>query len=545
MRSNAQRIGHVLRVGCLLLCAGLSSAHAQAPEVIAISGVDSQNGPNLGPSVFFHPDDQLRAVRIVPATGGNAVFWSRLQDYTSSQGMFVAGGPGGPRTFALTGTTGPYGPQLGPTDVFALLCELPRCVAAGPSANVVFTGIVRSSYAVYRWNGVALSPLILANDAQYAPANGLCTRFGSSLPVALLVNAGESVLAQTYCSVPDGRRGIWLHSGTQWDARVIEYVDDRFGPNLGSGTHFLLAPDTDNERLALRPDGVAFLRGETNTGFAGIWELGPASNTPRAITGLAGALGPGIDNAVFAAIDGRPLASANGGLLFRATLQGAGAPAGTNIGLFQHRDGVNFPIARIGTTGPLGPNLGGPEVFLSLELRAAWASDRQLAFLGSISGPTATEGLWAGPVGQHRLRARTGVDGALGPGLGTGVTFSDITAFVTYPGGDVAFFARIAGPGVTPGADDEGIWVSTPSNPPTLLLRTGAVLDSDPGPTFSPRIVDAFEPPMFAVGGVDLNGNASVADRDGYLTIVTFFVGGSSGVVRMRAGASLFNDGFE
>src|SRR5262249_33497484 len=99
---------------------------------------------------------------------------------------------------------------------------------------------------------------------------------------------------------------------------------------------------------------------------------------------------------------------------------------------------------------------------------------------GSV-GPTNNRALWLAANNSLSLLARTGTQA---PGVNAGIVFSEFTAAISLAAGtvpvlngvgQVAFLAKLAGPGVTT-TNDFGIWLAT-SGSAQLVAREG-----DPAP---------------------------------------------------------------
>ena len=86
--------------------------------------------------------------------------------------------------------------------------------------------------------------------------------------------------------------------------------------------------------------------------------------------------------------------------------------------------------------------------------------------------PSNDEGIWSGTPGSVVLVARMG-DPA--PGTAAGVTYAQLWNPVANAVGELAFWGRLTGSGVT-GANEEGVWIGTPGNL-SILARSG-----DPAP---------------------------------------------------------------
>lgn len=187
---------------------------------------------------------------------------------------------------------------------------------------------------------------------------------------------------------------------------------------------------------------------------------------------LSGQPAPGTEAGVNYLSFGAPKFNAAGQSTFLAEVTGAGVTFENAIGLWSRASGGVALVARAGNSAA-GTTAGvNYSSFFSPTFNAAGQS----AFLAFLTGSGVTSandtGLWSGTPGSVALVAR---EGNPAPDTAAGVNYSFLTTPALNAAGQTAFFARVAGAGVT-GANDGGIWLGTPGNV-ALLAREG-----DPAP---------------------------------------------------------------
>ena len=257
----------------------------------------------------------------------------------------------------------------------------------------------------------------------------------------------------------------------------------RYGPQ-GSETAGTL-PFAANGDLAFRAKLVG--EGVDDLSDTGVWRLGQAGLTCLAREGAEGTLGPGLGAGLtFTDLydDTHASLSQGGYLVFQAKFAGPEVDERSDEGIWVHRDAALQPVVLEGTDGPLGPQMGPDVVFTSLGTQCdpAVNSAGQIPFQANLSGPGVTSknlrGVWrTGPNGLTCI-LRTGSDGADGPGLGEGITFTDFYPPTINAHGDVALRAILSSHQVPNGY--RGIWVVDDAGS-HLIARTDTVGDVGPG----------------------------------------------------------------
>jgi hypothetical protein len=135
-------------------------------------------------------------------------------------------------------------------------------------------------------------------------------------------------------------------------------------------------------------------------------------------------------------------------------------------------------IALSGATGTslgLGPNLGAGVHFSDLSFPTVNASG-QIAFNGTLTGAgvstTNDSGIWSNVGGAVAVAAREGASGP-GPNVGAGVNFSFFSSSLISNAGQIAFSATITGTGVD-SSNETGVWTITSEVPSRSLRVKGA-----------------------------------------------------------------------
>jgi hypothetical protein len=164
-----------------------------------------------------------------------------------------------------------------------------------------------------------------------------------------------------------------------------------------------------------------------------------------------------------------PLASRFSNFAFVAGLSGSGAPPGTDQALFAGIPGGFSPSVRLGSQAP---ETAPGVAIISISSPSAHAEG--VAFLAEFSGPgiipgVNSTGLYMTDPSGTRLRLRTGQPA---PGTGPGVVFSDLISAAVASNGHVLVSAVVSGTGVTPD-NNNGLWAGAPGAM-TLVAREGA-----------------------------------------------------------------------
>ena len=423
--SRTDRV-RLLRNVLLLSLAGILAMPLQAasPSLtpVALSGTDGQFGPNLGPGVIFTALSGFQSVNNSNELAFQATI--RLTTGATRQGIWKASSSGALSLVALNGTSSPAGPDV---------------------AGASFSDLSRP---ILSENG------LVGFSANYDAPSG----------------AGSGLFIDNDLSTPQ--------------AVALLNTDGPLGPNLGPGVRFSTFPLND-QLSAITPftaDGVfTFVApltgaGVTPTNNAGVFQASTAGVTPVARTGVTGALGPGLaSGATFTgfASDANPVSPGQDAVAIRANVTGGDINFFTQQGswLMENAGPPNI-VVQSGVSGSLGPQIPGTFTGLS---RPSINSAGVVSFFGIVDA--ATSGAWRiSPGGSPEPRVVTGTDGLLGPGLGTGVTFTSFPASfagVFSNAGELFTRATIAGPGVT-SANDTGIWRVSDSGV-ELIAREGSL----------------------------------------------------------------------
>ena len=137
------------------------------------------------------------------------------------------------------------------------------------------------------------------------------------------------------------------------------------------------------------------LGGVTEDNNTGIWSDRTGTLAPVAREGITGSLGPALGGGqVYRSFDELEL-SRSGHMAFIGYLKvGTGGVTSDNaVVIMSDQSGTLAPVARTGVTGPLGPGLGGGEVFTSLR-NISINSSGQIVFNAYVSTWN-RQGLWA------------------------------------------------------------------------------------------------------------------------------------------------------
>ena len=205
-----------------------------------------------------------------------------------------------------------------------------------------------------------------------------------------------------------------------------------------------------------------------------------------ALTDTDGAFGPGLGPGVMYSGLGGAVTNNSGRFAFSASLTGTGVV--DDGGVFIGGDAPLTIVARNGTDGPLGPGLGSGITFSSVGPLLNEAGE--LLLRSGIAGFTSLEhGLWrldpdAGTGPQAVLR--TGTDGPLGPGLAPGVEFEPPPFGVDFD--TVSFNSSgdvVVDAYITDFQNDQGIWLDNGTGPMAVAL---AGTDGPLGPGLGPGV---------------------------------------------------------
>ena len=207
-------------------------------------------------------------------------------------------------------------------------------------------------------------------------------------------------------------------------------------------------------------------------------------------SGTDGPLGPGFGpNTHFTGFNARFIINDNSDIAFRASVQGIQ----NGHGIWVAGTSDPSPVAISNTDGPLGPNLG-PGVHFSAINPHQFNDNGQIAFASTITGTGVTNnnnrGIWMFDENASSIVARTGTDGLLGPNLGSGVMFNSFGSLALNNNGHVAFWATLTGSDVN-SDNNVGFWAVVDGET-ILVLREGEPIDVDPTPSIDLRTIDGF-----------------------------------------------------
>jgi len=209
----------------------------------------------------------------------------------------------------------------------------------------------------------------------------------------------------------------------------------------------------------------------------GVWR--EAGGMGLTLVARAGSPAPGTSTS-FSFISQPIVLNDNGQTAFSAALVG---PSSGNISIWSEGRGALALIARKGEQAP-GTLPGVNFVGLS---NPALNNVGQTAFSGTLKGPgvglSNDRGVWSEGGGAGvAIVAR---DGDQAPGASTGVTFSTFTGAQLSDAGQVAFFSRLVGTGVT-SSNDQSIWKAGGGTSLSLVARTGgSAADTSGGVVFA------------------------------------------------------------
>lgn len=318
-------------------------------------------------------------------------------------------------------------------------------------------------------------------DGALGPGQGSGMSFMPSSFYGLTLNDSGSIAFSASTSTLES--GNWLHTGGANVVAAMTGTDGAFGPHLGSGVQFaptMHAGVLTNHgaivfsHLVNQNDPVA-------GGQRGIWQADASGPVPIARANTSGVLGPRRgDASVFTAFE-QIVVAPGGRITVNARLSNPEASF-TGSGIFDLAPSGNAMLALTGTDGTLGPQLGGGVTFRSYRYFKA-TGDADLTAVGVVQGVDVgsgnAEGVWRIAPGAIVPLARSGTDGSAGPQLGPGIVFTPYStfahgyAFGNFSGNGklTAFQAFISGGGYSLGTS--GIWVHSASGLRPIVL-TGA-----------------------------------------------------------------------
>lgn len=433
-------------LGMLALAFSVSPRAAAIVPVIrtaAFVGVDDYRGPHFTPEAVFldFPGDLSVSPELVFAGTITPTFDN------NTKGIWTRNSP-----VALDNHDGAYGPNLGRGVHFESFFPDPQ---SGGSVSVLFggtlagPGVDSTNDQVYSLRERSDTRTLIRTGSAYKTLySGKIDPFNVVIHAEVVSPATQEALAREDRSYIPGaffrfaRTGVTGIGGPQLG--IPELVSQVFDNDGGATRAF--------EQYQLRERHIAFVAKTSAAGSGdphyGIWRFNSRNslNEAAVLSGVTGALGPGLGVGVFA----NHLQTANR-IQFDLNSQGHLAFFNTLVdgrdGLWRNLGQSNEPVMLAGETGRLGPGLGPTDVFINFA-----TSDRSVApsfnaagdilFPGLVEGTTPREGLWLNRNRANRPIALTGDDGLNGPALGPGVTFSRFHGahFVEYPTQSVVFF---------------------------------------------------------------------------------------------------------
>ena len=536
--------------GCVLMVvlspgAGSAEAGQFAFDTIALTGTDGPLGPGLGPGVQF-----TRFLTPSINTKGVIAFGADLTDQTSgSDGVWLVNNDGKSQPVALLDTDGQSGPNLGAGTSFnrlttSLALGVPA-VSLVPNINddaevAFFGGVDGNTFGYGLWKTSNDNPVALAltnTSGPLGPNLGDGHTFSNIKVPAFNANSQlvfvGFLIGSGNSSTDVG--GIWLVDGGNPRAAALADTDGLLGPGLGTGFTF-----ESLGRPLLNTNGIVVFSaplngpGISNANNGGVWTV-KNGESPAAIVreGNDGMLGPGLGPGI--SFDRVGVADINdqGEILIGGRLKGSGINSSNRDGIWRFRDAQSMEfVARSGTDGPLGPGLG-PGVTFS-DLGQSWfLPNSNFVFQATLEGPPIEEniGIWITQDDRNIPVALIGTDGPLGPGLGPGISFIEINDdLVTNANGDIVFFARIT-ENLNDGLNNHGIWTFVDGQL-KLLLRSGDLFDVDPTANEDLRTIFSFI--RFTEGSGGQDGLPRALNDDGLLALQIDFDDGSSGIFTVQ-----------
>ena len=344
-------------------------------QVIAQIGAVGQLGPGLGDAVFY--SELSGGVPIIDDDGGITYRASITGDGVDngSNQILVRHTQGQNSAFARTGVTSLLGPMLEPSEVFDHLRE----------------------------------PIV--NDQ------------------------GDAVFGASTTSpnqVSPRRWGLWKNSPSGNVALSLSGVTGSQGPGLGADEVFYGQPS--GYRILNGTNDVIFTATTSNTissaNRVGLWKNAGGANAAVALSGETGLLGPGFSIGSTFADRTHIMPSA---LEFDTNTRGdivfASALSDGRKGIWRNLGSGNEPLMVVGESGKLGPGSEFNDVFSHFDAvilkPEPTINDSGVALFPGVLASSKKKGLWLNDGDENSVIALTGEDGALGPGLGPGVKFTD------------------------------------------------------------------------------------------------------------------------
>lgn len=460
-------MAHARRIGVLAVLATAGMAAADPTfHTVALSGSQAPGLP-AGVTFSFFSDPRVN-------TAGRIAFWADLAgpDVTSANSNSIWTDREGTLAMALRqGNPAPFGidivwgaipsPAFNSAGRLAFTASLLNRTTPGPTSLGIFT-----------YDPGAVTVAIIAREGY--PWPGLPVNF-ANLPPATLSSTGALAFSSNTGA------GLWTAQPVA--GPLIQAIAGQQAPGAPAGVLFGSLEDA-----VIGSGGWALFRASTTTGGTtpiigtGLWTTtdnapspvmvggSPAPGLPAGVTLAEFSLQPsrsGINKEVhWARVTGPGITPANEGLIY-ASLPTSGAA-------IVARSGDPAPGAAPGVTfGRLGRH---PVVSASGHVAASGSLASGSAGAGS--------GVWIMAPGEPLIPVA--LSGQQAPRLPQGVTFAGFNEPTLNDAGQVAFLARLTGPGVTT-TNNWALYAADSMGRLYPIVRTGDLFDVGSG---SPRLVD-------------------------------------------------------
>lgn len=365
----------------------------------------------------------------------------------------LAAGP----TFRTIALSGQPAPVIGP-DVVLDVVASPRIDAAGRAvfwAELAGTGVDESNNASI-WSDRSGKLEIVLREGDPAPL-GVGSRWAGFHDPALspggVLGLGASFLYEGE-TVLDARHGLF----TEMPPGGFAVVAAEGVPPPGGGFPF----------QTLVPSALSALGTTAFSADNGLAIWSDRSGATEVVVGAGGSLPGGPAEQYIDFLDA-PAQASDGAVAFRASF----APAGERFPEFGWglwvEDGAS--ISPVAITGAQAPGTASGVVFDTLSGEPGFDDAHTVVFWASLTGDGVEEtndaGLWAGPAGAPALLAREG-----DPAPGTTGVFASFSQQIALAGGRAAFVAHIAGPEID-SESNSGLWRADPGGDPALVAVEG------------------------------------------------------------------------
>jgi hypothetical protein len=306
--------------------------------------------------------------------------------------------------------------------------------------------------------------------------------------VSCALLSGESTTQYT-------NKGLWISGPSE--ARLLVRTGSDFP---GSSVPTQVYSISTLNPVSISDAGSCFFSAQTYYAGTptGLWVCNTDTSSQIALfDSPAPGAGAGVRYGTFSA----PFQQASGKLVFTSGLRGAGVVTANNSAIFVgDAAGAQMALRK----GSAVPGISGATI--STMSYATLSDSGVIAVSGQAVGGGVVAGnstfIVAGTPNSLVLVAR---EGSQAPGCPPGVVFDDLyISSPTYPSvnsqGEIAFYARVEGPGVST-STSRGIWVGKIGGPISLLARSG---DPAPGISGDVRFNDFSLPTLDSSGNVTL-----------------------------------------